>query len=228
MTDIISRLKQLIDDYADGSVAKFARKTNLTDSAVRGWLAAAAPNPTFDSLDKICRELRISADWLVLGKGSPTGKKLPPPDVVIVGPHDPQARAAERFLRAVPILDDAAAAGPARAINEYDINDWAAVPELLYKENQRALWVTGDSMEPTLTDHSLVGVDVLEGLDPVAFRRRIIAARHEGGVVVKRLECDDKHLILLSDNPRYQPIVMDNDAAQDAVIGPVVWVWQQL
>jgi phage repressor protein C with HTH and peptisase S24 domain len=102
------------------------------------------------------------------------------------------------------------------------------VPELLYKENQRALWVTGDSMEPTLTDHSLVGVDVLEGLDPVAFRRRIIAARHEGGVVVKRLECDDKHLILLSDNPRYQPIVMDNDAAQDAVIGPVVWVWQQL
>ncbi|WP_425155482.1 S24 family peptidase [Candidatus Palauibacter sp.] len=78
--------------------------------------------------------------------------------------------------------------------------------------------VTGGSMEPTLLEGSSVLVDETKR------RRRageIFAVRSLDGGVVKRLEKDDRgRWLLVSDNPRYDPVPWGPD---DDLVGQVRW-----
>ncbi|WP_425154720.1 S24 family peptidase [Candidatus Palauibacter sp.] len=78
--------------------------------------------------------------------------------------------------------------------------------------------VTGRSMEPTLLEGSSVLVDETRR------RRRageIFAIRSLDGGVVKRLEKDDRgRWLLVSDNPRYDPVAWGPD---DELVGQVRW-----
>ena len=86
MEDINVRIKELIDKKFNGNNSKFARKLNISEGNVRGYINNTEPKFSFFS--RLFSELPgISYEWLLLGKGDmllPSGE-----------PHEPASGAAE-------------------------------------------------------------------------------------------------------------------------------------
>ena len=133
-----------------------------------------------------------------------------------------------RFQVQVPVLRDEAAAGSPREINERDIESFIAVPSKFAPKGMGAysgIYIRGDSMEPVLRDHFIVVVDHTER-DPSRLRGRMVAALAQGGVLVKWLarETRGDRLVLRSENPAYEDIVLESPET-NPIIGDVVFWW---
>jgi len=219
------RVREIRDTCFGGNNVHFAKAIGAKEAGIRSWLTGkAVPGGTY--LAKICVVAGVSPAWLLLGKGSLKGEIVATPELVIVGRVPHQLKQTVGLLRAVPILSDAAAAGSPRVVNEEDIDDYAVIFDRWHGKEQRALRIKGDSMAPTLFEDDIVGVDVSPNPKVRKIDGRIVAARFDDGVVVKRLAVADNHqLVLVSDNKEHAPFVMDQE--RDAIIGPVIWAWHQ-
>ena len=128
----------------------------------------------------------------------------------------------------VPVFADAAAAGSGRVIHEKDIESFVAVP-LRYAPKGPGkyfgLYVRGDSMRPVLADRFIVVVDP-QITNPSRLRGKIVAARTDDGVIIKRLAPESKkaRLIFRSYNPEYEDIVIENPETTP-IIGQIVFWW---
>ena len=80
-------------------------------------------------------------------------------------------------------------------------------------------------MEPILSDRFIVVVDHTQR-DPVQLRGRMVAALVQEGVLVKWLarESQRDRLILRSQNPTYDDILLDSPET-NPIIGDVVFWW---
>jgi phage repressor protein C with HTH and peptisase S24 domain len=133
-----------------------------------------------------------------------------------------------RFQIQVPVLRDEAAAGSPREINERDIDSFIAVPSKFVPKGTGAysgIYIRGDSMEPVLRDRFIVVVDHTQR-DPSRLRGRMVAALAQGGVSVKWLarESQRARLVLRSENPSYDDIILDAPET-NPIIGDVVFWW---
>ena len=227
MAPIHCRLNQLIKQLSGGNIRDFAQKANIAYHTLYHQLKRKSDIP-HTTLTQLCRRLGVSPQWLLLGKGeifnppdTPALKIVAYPDLVKT-----VKRATLPHLKAIPILTDAAAAGNPRSVNEHDVEDWAVIYDQWGSRPQIALRVAGDSMCPTLHDGDLVGVEI-NAADPRPLRRKIVAARLDDGVTIKRFISTDQDIILVPDNPDYDPIPLQGEPA-DVIIGPVIWSWHRL
>lgn len=87
-------------------------------------------------------------------------------------------------------------------ITDEEPSDYISLPGIRNTENVFAINVKGDSMEPTIKNHSIIlcrqGESVLDG--------EVAAFLVNGESFVKRLKMNKNYVALLSDNPNYQPI----------------------
>jgi SOS-response transcriptional repressor LexA len=128
----------------------------------------------------------------------------------------------------IPVLRDEAVAGLSREIHEGDIGSFIVAPASSAPKGPGAyigFYVRGDSMRPTLRDGFLVVVDHTQR-DPMLLLGRLVAARVEGDVMVKRLAPESRpdRLILRSENPDYQEIVLESPE-ENPIVGDVVFWW---
>lgn len=181
--------------------------------------------------------LRIGAEsHLVLEallSGRPSGQSpFPAGELRVVVPADwsERLRALEGLdhYAPVPLLRDAAAAGPPRAISEADIEGYALVhygwcPD---PASFSCLRVRGDSMVPILHDGAIVGVDHSQN-DAAMLHQRMVAARYEDGVTVKWLERQPDGGLLLVPENKVHPTVVLPRSAHNPIIGMVSWYWNR-
>lgn len=87
-------------------------------------------------------------------------------------------------------------------ITDEEPSDYISLPGIRNTENVFAINVKGDSMEPTIKNHSIIlcrqGENVSDG--------EVAAFLVNGESFVKRLKMNKNYVALLSDNPNYQPI----------------------
>ena len=103
----------------------------------------------------------------------------------------------------IPILEQSLSAGKGQPLPDEDVpSGYIAVPSELkrYGKNLAALQVNGDSMEPTLKRGDLVVCDSC-GWDGEG----IYALRMDGCGYVKRLSHKPGKIVVISDNPKYEP-----------------------
>ena len=135
----------------------------------------------------------------------------------------------DRGLRHIPLRDIDLAAGAGAVVDQEDVvghlafrADWLK-RRGIDASQASIVRVTGRSMEPTLLEGSSVLVDETRR------RRRageIFAVRSLDGGVLKRLEKDDRgRWLLVSDNPRYDPVPWGPD---DELVGQVRWTARAL
>jgi len=190
------------------------------------------------SLASLSRLLGKNSSYLqqFLRKGSP--RKLEENDRAVLarffGVAETELGAAqEKYTAAVPAragwadikrLALQASAGPGAtigdedAIGSFQFSERWLRDQGLQAAHLSAIAVRGDSMEPTLRH----GDEILVDATPRALRDGIHVVRFDGALVVKRLDTSRRgRLMLISDNPAYQPI--DCAAADVEVIGRVVW-----
>lgn len=128
----------------------------------------------------------------------------------------------------VPIVDAKIAAGPPALVTGEQIIDVAFIHRrILKKKDPRDLictFVKGDSMEPVLRDGAIVCIDTKARPEGKKVPPSTIwAMRKDDGVVVKYLQIRDSTMVLVSENKAYQVELVKDP---EAIIGRVVWAWQ--
>ncbi|MDR0827357.1 MAG: hypothetical protein LBN33_05705 [Desulfovibrio sp.] len=121
-----------------------------------------------------------------------------------------------------------AGAGPAYEDEEHEPKFYIAVPEQYIHRYIAAILISGASMEPTILDTAVVGVN-RESRKFVQGKIYVVRLPYEG-LVVKRLYLDqeNKFFILRSDNKNgdFPDTRLPFDAGDAFIFGEVVWVLQ--
>lgn len=121
----------------------------------------------------------------------------------------------------VPVLNQELSAGNGSVLPDKDeIKALIELPSVFrqFGENIAALYVNGDSMEPTLKNGTLVvitpdGWDQGEGLYGVELN---------GCGYVKRIQAVGNKILIISDNPKYKTIEEPIDSQNFKIIGRVI------
>ncbi len=216
------------------SQAELAEAVGVSQGTVASYEAdrRAPPTPVLLALE---HTLNINHRWLLEGAGEPLAGPRPTRPAIVADPAQlgrlEQLEGQDQYY-VVPYLRDPAAAGEGLVMEE-QVEGYCVIhrrvaprPEVI-----RCVRISGDSMAPTLTDGSIVAVDI-SPLPMRALEGRIVCCRTgEGAVVIKRLRLRSRYALLFSDNEdqrRYPPIVVDLQEIEEPVIGQVIWAWVDL
>ena len=126
----------------------------------------------------------------------------------------------------IPILDQSLSAGKGQLLPDSDVSTgYIAVPKELkrYGNNLTALYVNGDSMEPTLQRGDLIVCDSC-GWDGEG----IYALRMDGCGYVKRLARKPGKIVVISDNPKYEAWEEPAESQAIDIIGRVHYTFKHV
>ena len=126
-----------------------------------------------------------------------------------------------------PVYEQAFSAGKGQELpDSAEIMDYVALPANLkkYRNNIRASYVRGDSMEPTLFDNDIILYDTFgyDGTDG------IYAINYKGAAFVKRLQRDKDFVRIISDNKMYAPMTESGESDDFRIVGKVRYVVHKL
>jgi transcriptional regulator with XRE-family HTH domain len=214
--------------------SELAAAIGITQSSIGAYESNSRrpPLPVLLALEHVCR---ISHDWVLSGAGRPMVGAGPTKPVIVTSPAELnrlRRLEGEEQYYAVPYLRDPAAAG-AGLVMEEQVEGYCIIHRRVAPrpETIRCVRLSGDSMAPTLTDGSIVAVDIT----PVPVRNlegRVVCSRtSDGSVVIKRLRVRNHFALLFSDNEdqrTFPPIVLDLRELEDPVIGQIIWAWVDL
>ncbi len=229
---VAERLRLIVDQLP---VSELSRRTGLSDPTIRNYLKGV--KVPIERAAAIARAAGVRLEWLATGEGpmrpgegSVEYGAAAPPMVKAGESMGPLAEpvAPPAGYVTVPRHAVQAGAGGGRLITDEHIVDWWAFREdWLRRQNMRPdrvclIEVAGDSMEPTIRPGDVVLVD-LEAV--TLFREGIWVVWYEG-LLLKRLQrLGGGRLKLVSDNPAYEPIVVE-PANGDTflLVGMVRWI----
>jgi len=230
----IGRRLKSVRDQLGVSQSEITERLGVTQSSLARYESGQrrVPLPVLLALE---HEFRVNHEWVLTGKGEPLRGVPPPGAIVLVSEKERKAfeelEGSDKY-HAVPYMRDPAAAG-AGLVMEEDIAGYCIIHDRVAPrpDEIRCVRIFGESMAPTLTDGSIVAVNItIRDLHLV--KGRIVCARTgEGEVVIKRLRLRERHVLLHSDNPdqeKYPPLVVDLREQPEPVIGQVVWAWVDL
>ena len=216
------------------SQTEMAEAVGITQSSIAAY-EADGRRPPLPVLLALEHKLRVSHEWVLSGQGEPLRSAGPTRPTIVTSQEELAALRrleGEDQYYAVPYLRDPAAAG-AGLIMEEQVEGYCIIHRRVapHPERLRCVRISGESMAPTLTDGSIVAVDVT----PVPLRNlegRIVCSRTgDGSVVIKRLRVRNHFALLFSDNEdqrTFPPIVLDLREMEEPVIGQVIWAWVDL
>lgn len=208
------------------SQSDFANKYGLSQADVSRLERGEVANPSIDDLFNICINNNRNFEWLLYGdepeyreeKGKEvTGK-------AVISPKEEEVP--EGFVR-VNVYSLAGAGGPKELVEPEPI-DVIIVPREYVKPSIYSVKVRGNSMEPTIADGAVIGVDK-EDRQIISGKIYAVWIPYEGAVI-KRLYVDMEKVILKSDNTLTptSSILLKDIPEGNFVIGRVKWVFQKL
>jgi phage repressor protein C with HTH and peptisase S24 domain len=203
--------------------AQWEARFGVTRNTIRRYESGTNP-PDADFIVALCQEYNVSADWLLLEKGS-----MRLDDSVAVGTSTTDGDYVH-----IPRFEVVASAGGGAMVHSEQIvdylsfrADWVRSALGVSVGDLALISVIGDSMEPSLSEGDVVLLDmttrsVLDG--------SIYALQLNGGLLVKRIQrMLDGSLVVKSDNARYDTETVSEDKADRIkIIGRVVWVGRRL
>lgn len=205
--EVLNRIKSQKGLRYDYQVAELLglTKSALAERKSRGSLP-------LDKISIFCERNRLNIKWVLTGEGEKSqlnAQAAPGADCALV----------DVFSLAAP--------DGAKRLTGTRVTEGMAVPHGFATEGVAAVVLKGDSMEPSLYDGAILGVD---GADHTLVNGMLYAVwlTHEGAAV-RRVYVETEQLILRTDNNRYAPVVKHTAVANDGLIlGRVRWVMQKL
>jgi phage repressor protein C with HTH and peptisase S24 domain len=191
------------------------------------WLRGDA-EPSRDRLVKLAQATGVTISWLAAGDGAaPDPRDLGEWTATQRNTQLPSSQASHSFVF-FPAVATAAAAGsgdpwPGPATKFIGFRtDWIRNALNVDVKDIEMEVAIGDSMAPSIGNGDLLLVDIS---DPKIGDFGIYVLEARGERVVKRVQRKfDGTLILISDNPLYQPEEISPDLARDVkTVGKVIW-----
>lgn len=198
------KLKQLREN-ANLSQAKLAQKLHIAQSTVGMW-ESGKNKPEYNTLLKIAEIFNVSIDYLTGGGDGP------PSSTNGVW---------------IPVLGKVQAGIPIEAVEE--IIDYEEISKSMAEQGDYfALQIKGDSMEPQLYENDVAIVKQQNDCDS----NDIAVVLVNGDVAtVKRIKKRPEGLMLIPNNPTYEPMFYNNEQIANlpvTIIGKVVEIRRKL
>lgn len=186
---------------------EFAAKLNIKRSLLGAYEEERA-EPRIDVLETVCDMFRLTLDEVLrkdLSVTSGSGNYLAKRRALKLAP----------VVTQIPFVPVKAAAGYLAGYADHEFVDELNTFTLpmLNGGNYRAFEILGDSMLPTPSGSIIVGEKV-ETLDSVKNNTACILVSRNDGIVYKRVQKSGKarnKLVLVSDNPAFQPYSINAD-----------------
>lgn len=219
--------------YSGRQQAKFANKIGIS----QGFLSQIMNQQSGPSADLFINIANNFPDanirWLLTGEGAPLNKSSDivieaRPRIVPLGKQieSPTADDLDEYV-AVPLVEGNIAAGSGRIVREKILSYvWIYRPELGKRNNLVAVHLGNKekSMIPTLAPGSIV---VIDRNDKEVVKTGIYVVRtNSDESAVKRVVILDGVILLVSDNPDYQPSLAPTTDLDQLIVGRVIWSWK--
>jgi SOS-response transcriptional repressor LexA len=162
---------------------------------------------------------------IITGHDAPVRlEQLPTPMLHLADTVDGAQINGEDYL-AIPLVDGAVAAGEPRAASDV-VEGYAVVyrPLVKKRKNMVAVRVKGDSMDPVITDGSIVIIDRDDCDDPQPGKPYALRVDHDG-VTIKFVGVDGGGLWAIPANRDYMPTRLEG--GRDACVGRVIFSWRE-
>lgn len=192
MANISDRLSKVIEDKC---ITKYeiSTKTGISESILSRIVSGETQKPQEKTLKKIAEYLQISPEWLLTGKGEMSYNKQ-----LIHATHSNQG---------IPLI-------PIEAMAGYGIGDTQVLEHEcdryvvpVFKDAEFLIQVKGSSMIPKYNSGDIVACRKLP-LDGLFFQwNKVYVLDTIQGALIKRVKAgsDANHLLIVSDNERYEP-----------------------
>ena len=200
------------------NVKQFAESLDMEPTTVSS-IEAGKREPSKEVLYNLAVKYAISLNWIFTGEGEKSLPKSLVPEMVL---RETFGNGAFR----IPVLDQSLSAGKGQLLPDSDVSTgYIAVPKELkrYGNNLTALYVNGDSMEPTLQRGDLIVCDSC-GWDGEG----IYALRMDGCGYVKRLARKPGKIVIISDNPKYEAWEEPAESQAIDIIGRVHYTFKHV
>jgi len=211
MSDIGKRIRELRE--ALGLTQKqFGERIGKSWRTVQDWEAGKSSIPDH-TLRFISSTFGVSYEWLKEGKGEMWDRK-----VLVKELKDKTEETLESFTQ-IPVVR--------RSWTGFtmEVAGWGLVSkETILKGGQLAVQVKDDSMEPSLRNGDLVVFKLYTGDGSDIPSGKIVIVRGRNGeLLVRRLVRIDAVMMLVSDNPKYPPILPEQIKVEEwRIIGVAV------
>lgn len=161
-------------------------------------------------------QFNVNPRWLLTGEGE-----------MFVEPKAKLQKESKDNFISVPVYSFAGA-GNFIDITEYKPIEEIVIPACFFKKSIMPIKIKGHSMEPTIFDGAIVGVDKNDK-EIVSGEVYAVWLDYEGAVI-KRVHVSENKLILKSDNKNnYPDIEVEKDKiSQHFIIGRVRWIMQKI
>lgn len=220
-----ARLQMILRQWP--STDRLARAMGVSPSAFRKWLRGEA-EPSRERLIALADAAGVGVAWLARGEG-PAPAFPPAEDGGRGGSAEAAAAPGNGRFLLLPKRPEAAGAGTAQPMpSDTETgtiafrHDWLRATLGLEPDHLTMETAVGDSMLPTIRDGDLLLLDTTNrGIGSFG----LYVLEIGGERLVKRVQRKlDGSLVLISDNPTYQPDQVTGAMLQDVtVIGRVVW-----
>lgn len=170
-----------------------------------------------DILVRIAEDERINPNYIFFGRppkffDEKTVRKIRGEDVPNYEDED---------VFTVPYYSDIKASAGNGYYNDHNCEpEYLVMPKALYKAKSKhihAIKVDGDSMSPNIKENSIVFVD---SGDTFLTQNAVFVVNYQGEIYVKRVQKVDGHILLKSDNIRYNTIICEPQDIK--IVGRVV------
>ncbi|MBF0422051.1 MAG: hypothetical protein HQL73_03570 [Magnetococcales bacterium] len=186
-----------------------------------------------DVLWKLAKHFHLSGKWLLTGKGDPFESDIDRSSVVI-NQNDLEEQLPGSYAM-IPQYDVHVSAGGGAFVDSESIIDhmafrldWLRNTMRLQVGQLGLIFVSGDSMIPTLHPDDMILVDMRQ--QRALMSNSIYVVRVGGTLLVKRLQLMlDGSVRVKSDNPNYEmEVVPPGEIDQLNVVGRVVWAGKRM
>jgi phage repressor protein C with HTH and peptisase S24 domain len=229
--DVKDRLKILID-LLGLKIKDFSRKTGVPYPTLLHYLNGTR-SPTQENLQKIAIQTQCNLNWLLTGEGEPFIKKETKEPLMVR--KETTAYEGSEFGKnyvLIPMVSGKISAGKGLTpLQDFEVElklafrtDWIKRKEDHTKMS--LIRVEGESMEPNLYSGDIVLVDGNRNF--VDLHGGIYAIYVDDSIMIKRIQLifNEKKLKIISDNTRYEPIIVSPDDIH--VIGKVIWIGREI
>ncbi|MCC8194758.1 MAG: helix-turn-helix domain-containing protein [Deltaproteobacteria bacterium] len=174
----------------------------------------------------LSRRYALSPDWLEYGDGTPHPEDRNRPSIVAQPQTLPLPDVSLETIMVPKVKAVLCAGGGSMELEAVPVSEHPLPRAWLSRMGQPNAMVfmdvIGNSMEPGIRDGDMVLVDQSRTEMTV---KSVLAVGYEDAIFIKRLEKRPNGVVMLSDNPDYEPVTIDGDElASFRVIGKVVWL----
>ena len=182
---------------------KFSKLIGITQSYYNGIERGEIKNPPSDEIiEKMAKELLLSSEETERFKYLAALERTP--NIILEKLNKLQEnKGNSSFVETntlIPLFSRISAG--VGAITDDEPEDYILLPQIKNYKNIFAVNVYGDSMEPTIKDHSVILCNATKELHDGEVGAFVV----NGESYVKRIKKNKDFIVLLSDNPNYNPI----------------------